>query len=161
MKIRKAYPSDVSDIKNLCVKGVQIAFENVYTQIFIDKSIEIFYNHERIQKEISSYLVAEDDSDIIGCISCGINEMRGELFSQIYAFHVVPTKRRNGIGGNLLETASNYLRKKKIKRQYVSVLGNNDNALPFYYAMGFIEASRHSLEDSINSTYSLDLMRNL
>jgi hypothetical protein len=86
--IQKANPTHVKGIKKVCSEGYWATYQDIYTNEYIEKVIEKFYNQERILKEVitsdrhwGGYFVAVENDEVVGAGGGGmITETDGELF---------------------------------------------------------------------------------
>ena len=94
------------------------------------------------KKSIKKYLernpgtcfIAEYNSEIIGTAMGGHDGRRG----LIYHLMVKPEHRRKGIGKKLLDEAEKSLKKKGIRRIYLSVFTENDTGNKFWENNGYV-----------------------
>jgi GNAT superfamily N-acetyltransferase len=82
--------------------------------------------------------VAEDD-EVVGFVSTGPDRdpASGPEVGEIYALFVDPARWRGGVGGALLDTATEYLRTIGVSDARLWVLDANDRARRFYEARGW------------------------
>lgn len=140
--IRKANMIDAEPISHLLSECQWFTYKDLYSEAYIQRLIQKYYNVERIKQEVSlvdikwhGYYIAEMGGIIVGAIGGGmIDDTDGE----IYVFYVDPTKRGHGIGTRLLDF---YTKIQKhtfgAVKQWVSVAKGNIYGIPFYEAKGF------------------------
>ncbi|MDW0117124.1 GNAT family N-acetyltransferase [Sporosarcina thermotolerans] len=140
--VRSARQDEAKPISHLLSKCQWFTYRNLYSDIYIQRLINKYYNAERIQREITTidkswhgYFVAEKDGKLLGVIGGG---MADDSDGEIYVFYMDPDYRGMGIGTRLLEF---YTKIQKYtygaERQWVSVAKGNLYGIPFYEAKGF------------------------
>ena len=88
---------------------------------------------------------AKEDGEVVGAIGGGtIGEETGEIF----VFYMDPNKRNRGIGTKLLNYHTDYQKNLGIKEQWLSAQKDNEKAIPFYEAKGFVKQSEKRSEGS-------------
>jgi ribosomal protein S18 acetylase RimI-like enzyme len=141
--IRRASRKDAEAITNVLAKSQWFTYEKLYSEDYITKLIDQYYNVQRIEQEIVSinekwhgYFIAEMFGKIVGVIGGG---MTSATEGEVYVFYLDPLMRGMGIGTRLLDFFT------KIQKytygandQSVSVAKGNDYGIPFYEARGFI-----------------------
>ena len=158
----------MQSISNVLTASQWFTYEHLFTEEYIRKLNQQYYNVKRIEQEVISidkkwhgYLVAEIEHNIVGVIGGGmLNEDRCE----VYVLYLDPSVRGNGIGTRLL----NFLTKIQkhqygAKEQWVSVAKGNDYGIPFYEARGFIfqhEGKSYGTEEA-DQDISLMYKRNI
>ncbi|WHT47788.1 GNAT family N-acetyltransferase [Sporosarcina thermotolerans] len=124
--VRSARQDEAKPISHLLSKCQWFTYRNLYSDIYIQRLINKYYNAERIQREITTidkswhgYFVAEKDGKLLGVIGGG---MADDSDGEIYVFYMDPDYRGMGIGTRLLEF---YTKIQKYtygaERQWVSV----------------------------------------
>ena len=140
--VRKARREEAKSIADLLSRCQWFTYRELFSDLYIERFIEKYYNVERVKQEITTvdnrwhgYIVAERDANIIGVIGGG---MIDETIGEIYVFYVDPDVRGAGIGSRLL---SFYTKLQKhtygAEQQYVAVAKGNKYGIPFYEAKGF------------------------
>lgn len=141
--INKADTRHVSGISKVCSDGYWLTYNEIHSEEYIKRIIREFYNHERIQSEVTEtsrewggYFIAIEDNEVIGAIGGGmINDTAGEVF----VLYLHPNRRNEGIGTMLLDTLTKQQKEQfKATEQFVSVAKGNQKGIPFYEAKGFI-----------------------
>lgn len=90
--------------------------------------------------------VAEEDGRLVGTVLAGHDGRRGI----VYRLAVAPDRRRDGLGGRLLESALDALRAEGLTRVLLFLFADNEAGRPFWRAVG----ARHHPELEL---HSLDL----
>jgi ribosomal protein S18 acetylase RimI-like enzyme len=141
--IRRAARNDTTAITDVLIASQWFTYEKLYSEDYITKLIDKYYNVQRIEQEIVSineqwhgYFIAETDGKIVGAIGGG---MTSNTVGEVYVFYLDPLMRGMGIGTRLLDFFT------KIQKytyganeQWVSVAKGNNYGIPFYEARGFI-----------------------
>ena len=98
-----------------------------------------FTFEERLQQlaaaETATIFVASCGSAAVGYCICSLRGSSGEIDS----LFVENSHRGKGIGGQLLNTALQWLKKQRAANISVAVAHGNESALPFYHSFGFRE----------------------
>ncbi|TGB03595.1 GNAT family N-acetyltransferase [Halobacillus salinus] len=143
IQILKAAPSHVAGISKVCSAGYWATYHEIRSEAYIKRIIEEFYNHERVESEVThtsrewgGYFVAVEEGDVIGAIGGGmIEEHAGEVF----VLYLDPNRRNEGIGTLLLEALTKQQKEEfRATEQWVSVAKGNQKGIPFYEAKGFV-----------------------
>lgn len=135
--ITKAKPAYTEEIRRICTIGWRQTVENKYDEEYKTKTVENWYNHERVLRDIKNNIythVALMDNKVVGTIGGILNN---EKESEIYVFYVDDAYRYKGIGKKLLEVFTLEHTEKGAVKQLVSVEEGNTLGLPFYKARGF------------------------
>lgn len=143
VSIRKATKNDAKALANLLAKSQWFTYESLFSEVYIQKLIDQYYNVQRIEQEIvfiseewHGYFIAEMNGELVGAIGGGMND---ETVGEVYVLYLDPAIRGQGIGTRLLDFFT------KIQKhtygayeQWVSVAKGNNYGIPFYEARGFI-----------------------
>lgn len=133
MVIREAGFNDISQIQTIA----QITWQDTYRLLIPinvqQKFLSMAYSTQRLKERIngSRFLVAQEDSQIIGFANSFVQEKHAELA----AIYVLPDKQRKGAGSALLEETLQKLN--GISRITVDVEKGNTIAESFYKRHGF------------------------
>ncbi|MDE6470627.1 MAG: GNAT family N-acetyltransferase [Eubacterium sp.] len=127
MKIRIMTISDYSNVYNLWLSCKGMGLNNLDDS---EEGIKKFLN-----RNPETCFVAELDNKIIGAILAGNDGRRG----YIYHTAVSPKYQKQGIGGQLVDTAVNALKNMGINKTALVVFGKNENGNAFWEKQGFTE----------------------
>ncbi|HJF31504.1 MAG TPA: GNAT family N-acetyltransferase [Sporosarcina psychrophila] len=166
--IRRAIRNDAAAITDILVTSQWFTYEKLYSEDYLTKLIEKYYNVKRIEQEIVTineqwhgYFIAEKDGIIVGAIGGG---MTSETTGEVYVFYLDPLMRGMGIGTRLLDFFTKIQKYTYgAQEQWVSVAKGNMFGIPFYEARGFIFQHEElaygtSIEDQdISLKYKRDL----
>ena len=166
--IRRAIRNDAAAITDILVTSQWFTYEKFYSEDYLTKLIEKYYNVKRIEQEIVTineqwhgYFIAEKDGIIVGAIGGG---MTSETTGEVYVFYLDPLMRGMGIGTRLLDFFTKIQKYTYgAQEQWVSVAKGNMFGIPFYEARGFIFQHEElaygtSIEDQdISLKYKRDL----
>ncbi|PEA55602.1 GNAT family N-acetyltransferase [Bacillus pseudomycoides] len=152
MQVVRADISHVEGIAKVCADGWLATYEGLYSQEYIDRVIEEYYNHERIYKEVLTnnenwygWFVALENGQVVGAIGGGTT---GEKCGEIFVLYLDPNRRREGIGTLLVDHFTEIQKEKGIVEQWVSVAKGNEKGIPFYEAKGFVKQSERPSQGS-------------
>jgi amino-acid N-acetyltransferase len=96
---------------------------------------------ENVREHLSTFLVLEDTSKILGCVSL---ESYGSDLAEIRSLAVSPQIRGRGLGGRLVEFALAETRREKIARVFAVT-----HAPDFFVRHGFSVSSRRAVPEKI------------
>ena len=86
-----------------------------------------------LKRNPTTCLLAVENENIVGVILCGHDGRRG----YIYHMAVADTHQRHGIGGHLLQSAINALKKEDIYKVALVVFQRNEKGNQFWQKHGF------------------------
>jgi GNAT superfamily N-acetyltransferase len=141
--IRKADPTHVQGISDVCSAGYRATYGETHTKEYIERIIQEFYNTDRIRNEVTStsrewggYFVAVEDNEVIGA---GGGGMIASNTGEIFVLYLDPYRRHEGIGTKLLAAITKQQKEEyHATEQWVSVQKGNQKGIPFYEAKGFM-----------------------
>ncbi|MGM0845125.1 MAG: GNAT family N-acetyltransferase [Bacillota bacterium] len=156
--ISKALPEHVEGIVKVCSEANRATYKDLYSEEYIERVIQQYYNHDRVAEEVSSfsrnwggYFVAVENGTVVGA---GGGGMTGDTAGEIYVLYMDSTRRGEGIGSLLLEAITNQQKQEfQAQEQWVSVQQGNTKGIPFYEARGFAfshEEPGHGNEEAEN-----------
>ena len=139
--VKKALPEHVNGIATVCSNGYRHTYEKTHSKEYIERVIREFYNEERILKEVNhttrewnGWFVALDKDNVVGAIGGG---MIGSEEGEVFVLYLDPSRKREGIGSNLLDELTKVQLQRGAREQWVSVSKGNLKGIPFYEAVGF------------------------
>lgn len=142
VSIRKANKKDAKAIADVLSKSQWFTYKGLYSEKYIQKLIDQYYNVQRIEQEIvfisaewHGYYIAEMNGRIVGAIGGGMND---DTAGEVYVLYLDTTLLGQGIGTRLLDFFTKIQKHTYgAKEQWVSVAKGNDYGIPFYEARGF------------------------
>ncbi|KGA97867.1 acetyltransferase [Alkalihalobacillus alcalophilus ATCC 27647 = CGMCC 1.3604] len=142
--VRKASLKDADQIVQVCVEAQYHTYKGLIPPNFIEKTIREFYVKERIEQEIKTtsqdwngwFVAVDDETETI--VGAGGGGFIAQDVSELFVLYLEPTRKREGIGTQLLEAITAEQIERGAKEQWVSVLKNNRMGIPFYEAVGFV-----------------------
>ncbi|MBZ5201866.1 GNAT family N-acetyltransferase [Planomicrobium chinense] len=131
--IRKAQKKDIQAIQHVAKESWHDTYKELIPEAIQDQFLEQAYSDEMMAKRIdhSLFLVAENDSDVIGYAAAFQKENEADLS----AIYLLPDAKGNGVGTQLLEGVLEAL--DSVKELYVEVEKGNTSGETFYEAKGF------------------------
>jgi ribosomal protein S18 acetylase RimI-like enzyme len=87
---------------------------------------------KKLKRDPDLFLVAEQDTSIVGTVLGGFDGRRGI----VYHLAVMPSKRRKRIGQMLMKELEKRLQQKGCLKYYLLVTRDNQHALAFYQNIG-------------------------
>ena len=90
---------------------------------------------KKIERDPELFLVLEEDGQIIGSVIGGFDGRRG----LIYHLAVLPERRGQGLGAQLMAAVEARLHAKGCRKCYLLVAPENLEVLPFYEKLGWEE----------------------
>jgi [ribosomal protein S18]-alanine N-acetyltransferase len=133
--LRKFMPDDLQKVMHIN----RVCLPENYTDVFF---VDLF------QKYPQTFIVAEEDGDVLGYIMCrieiGLSNMgMGGLTRKghVVSLAVKPESRRKGIATALIRSAMEGMQFYKAKQIYLEVRVTNDDAINLYKKLG-LEISR-------------------
>lgn len=89
--------------------------------------------HRAVDGALSVVLGLKDGDALLGTVMVGYDGHRG----WIYYLAVSPTRRREGLGRTLVDTAERWLDAVGANKAQLMVRGRNEEALDFYESLGY------------------------
>jgi ribosomal-protein-alanine N-acetyltransferase len=133
--LRKFVPDDLQKVMQIN----RVCLPENYTDVFF---VDLY------QKYPQTFIVAEENGDLIGYIMCrieiGLSNMgMGGLTRKghVVSLAVMPERRRKGVASALLKQAMEGMQSYKAKQIYLEVRVTNDEAIGLYKKLG-LETAR-------------------
>ncbi|WJE17238.1 GNAT family N-acetyltransferase [Halobacillus sp. ACCC02827] len=143
VEVRKADGSNVADIIRVCEAGYRETYKSLLEKEDIEQVIEEFYNADRIAREVrnisdewNGWFVAVDEEGTV--VGAGGGGMTGSETAELFVLYLDPERKREGIGGRLLEAITEDHIARGASEQWVSVTKGNEMGIPFYEKSGFV-----------------------
>jgi ribosomal protein S18 acetylase RimI-like enzyme len=95
--------------------------------------------HKKLQRDPDLFLVAEEESRIVGAVLGGFDGRRG----MVYHLAVHPSLRRRGIGRALMGELESRLREKGCLKYYLLITHDNAEGMDFYRELGWERMDLH------------------
>ncbi len=118
------YDQDLEPVLNL--------WRNSAPRIRMSSSDDPKEIRKKLQRDADLFLVAVEDDHIIGAVMGGFDGRRG----MIYHLAVDPSRRREGVGRDLMERIEDRLRGKGCLKYYLLVTKDNRDTIGFYESLG-------------------------
>lgn len=128
MRARRAHRGDVQAVHALIAS-------------YAAEGILLPRTEDNVRQHVSSFLVLEEKSKVIGCVSL---ETYGTDLAEIRSLAVGPDFRGRGLGGNLVEFALAEARRKQIARVFAVT-----HAPAFFIRHGFAASSRRAVPEKV------------
>lgn len=134
-KLRKFVPDDLQKVMNIN----RVCLPENYSDVFF---IDLHHKHPE------TFIVAEENGDIIGYIMCRIEIGLGNIGiggltrkGHVVSLAVLPESRRKGVASELLKEAMKGMVNYKAKQIFLEVRVTNGEAISLYKKLG-LEVSR-------------------
>ena len=139
--IRTARPEDIPALVHF-QRGI-VAAERVFDPTLREGDIR-YYDLERlIAAENARFLVAQVDTELVGCGFARIDSAKPYLKHSEHAYlglmYVEPTHRGHGINGKILAELKDWCRRRQVGELRLEVYQGNAAAISAYAKAGFIE----------------------
>lgn len=145
--IRQAVAADADAIASAHTASWQDSYRGILPDTVLDR-IDVGQRsatRRKILRDPSVHqLVAYDLShgDIVGFCDAGASRRQMPFAGEIYAIYLVQHAKRHGLGREMFEQVSRWLRANGMPSMVVWVLDNNHHARRFYEAMGGLAGTR-------------------
>jgi GNAT superfamily N-acetyltransferase len=139
--IREATVEDADGIALAHTESWRASYRGILPDSILDR-IDVgqrVTTRRRILKDRSVFqLVAFDltHGDIVGFCDAGLSRRHVQFAGELYAIYLVQHAKRHGLGQQLFERVTIWLRANGMESMIVWVLENNAHARGFYEAMG-------------------------
>ncbi|GAP13754.1 sortase [Longilinea arvoryzae] len=113
--------------------------ESILANLSLEKRTQNMERFLRSQPEHAVTIVTEEDGCIVGFAQCGLNrdlEMDPAFAGELYGIYLLKEWQHQGLGKQLVKTASRFLLSHALKSMIVWALASNQPACRFYAALG-------------------------
>jgi ribosomal protein S18 acetylase RimI-like enzyme len=136
MHYREATPDDIDAIRAIATASWEADYPAIISRETIEQGIDEWYAPEALERELDDdqtiLLLAVDEAP------CGfVHAVAAEGTGHLLRLYVEPDRRREGLGGRLLDEATERLLAHDIDRLRAMVLSANDAGIDFYRTKGF------------------------
>ena len=144
MIIRAATPDDALPIATIHVTAWRVAYQGIVPDEFL-RSLSIDERHQRWQKTLQNdsptTWVAQEGKSVLGWLSAGKSrdDDAGPSTGEIWAVYIDPDHWAKGVGRALCDLAVEALQQRGFTEATLWVLAENERAIRFYRANGFIQ----------------------
>jgi ribosomal protein S18 acetylase RimI-like enzyme len=149
MDVRDATAEDVDAIRTVARESLAASYGHALPPDVIDESVERWYDAAGLADEVSRddavLLVAVEGDEVVGFAQSYVVSQR-EVVGDVDWLHVLPTRRGEGIGTELLTAVETALRDRDVDRVEAQVLEANDEGVAFYEGYGFEPAGERTVE---------------
>ena len=132
--VRTAKPDDVGAIQSVARRSWDAAYEGVLGEDVVNAMLEGGYAEDSlrsvIESSVAALFVATDDDEVVGYANGEPGE-EGDADGEV-SVYVDPDYWGEGIGGRLLEQATDHLADQGVERVRDSVLAENEVGNAFY-----------------------------
>jgi len=141
------------EISKVLYNAWLIAYKDIFRKEFLEELEEnrwVPFLIDMFDKNSGSILVAENEGEIIGVSLFGSTRDGIKGHGEVYSFYVIPEYWRKSFGRQLMEGTLESL-KENYEIADVWVLEENERAIGFYEALGFIKCGQEKniVEDEI------------
>ena len=134
MILRQAVKEDVRQIADILVEDWQTAYKGIIDSSYLD-SMNVDQRYEIEVKRYDQYMVAVEGDEVLG-YSWNVMSDGEDSDCEIIALYVRYSKRKSGIGRNLMENAMESFRRAGKKSMIIWCLEDNLESRKFYEKMG-------------------------
>jgi ribosomal protein S18 acetylase RimI-like enzyme len=149
MDVRTATVADVDAIRSVARESLQASYGNTLPEGVTEQSVERWYDAEELAADVSRedtvILVADENDEVVGFAQAYVARQR-ETVGDVDWLHVLPTRRGEGIGSELLSVVEAALRDRGVDRVEARVLAANREGVGFYEEYGFDTAGETQVE---------------
>ncbi|MFB6167782.1 MAG: GNAT family N-acetyltransferase [Haloferacaceae archaeon] len=149
MNVRDATAEDVDAIRTVARESLAASYGHTLPRDVIDESVERWYGAEGLAEEVDRddavLLVAAEGDEVVGFAQSYVVSQR-EVIGDVDWLHVLPRRRGEGIGTELLTAVETELCDRDVDRLEAKVLEANDEGVAFYEDQGFDLASERTVE---------------
>jgi len=149
MDVRAATVADVDAIRTVARESLQASYDQTLPEGVTDESVERWYDAEElaadVDREDTVFLVGDENGEIVGFAQAYVARQR-EVVGDVDWLHVLPTRRGEGIGSELLSVVEATLRDRGVDRVEARVLAANREGVSFYEEHGFDAAGETQVE---------------
>ncbi|MEF8818548.1 MAG: GNAT family N-acetyltransferase [Haloferacaceae archaeon] len=149
MDVRDATAEDVDAIRTVARESLAASYGHTLPEGVIDESVERWYDAEGLAEEVDRddavLLVAVEDGQVVGFAQSYVVSQR-EVVGDVDWVHVLPKRRGEGIGTELLQAVEAALRDRDVDRVEAKVLETNDEGVAFYEDHGFDPSGERTVE---------------
>lgn len=149
MDVRDAIAEDVDAIRTVARESLTASYGHAVPGDVIDESVERWYDAaglaEEVDRDDAVLLVAVENDEVVGFAQSYVVSQR-EVVGDVDWLHVLPTRRGEGIGTELLRAVETALRDRGVDRVEARVLDTNDEGVAFYEDHGFDQAGERTVE---------------
>ncbi|MDN4595064.1 GNAT family N-acetyltransferase [Polycladomyces subterraneus] len=135
MRLRSFQLSDAHDVSEIWKLNTSAKPEAETLQVLT----------QQLARDRDLVLVAEVDNRVVGAI-VGVQDGTSGFF---YCLAVHPSYQRRGIGRSLIRALEERLRKKGVKRLWITVDPGTEKLLPFYQHLGYSNTCSSLLEKDL------------
>lgn len=144
--IDTARSDDVTELRRVILASWQAAYDSIYPPHVVQRILERTFSTRSLTRALlndtAGCLVAREKGVLVGCCHFGSPLFDDcETRKELYYIYVVPSSWRQGIGTTLLQEASERVRHQHISELFCYVHPQNEAALSFFGARGFVHVA--------------------
>jgi ribosomal protein S18 acetylase RimI-like enzyme len=147
LRIRAPEGADAAPLAHVQIESWRASFRGLVPDAYLGQALvekDRVHDWERLldglDRTQSSVLVAERDGAVVGFAHVGPSDdtdVDARTVGELYALHVLPGARGDGVGSALLEAASDRLRGRGFHQAVLWVLSGNAPARALYESQGW------------------------
>jgi len=142
LRIRAPEGADAAPLAHVQVESWRTSFRGLVPDAYLDQALvekDRVHDWERLldglDRTQASVLVADQDGTVVGFAHVGPSDdgdVDARTVGELYALHVLPGARGEGVGSALLEAAADRLRGRGFREAVLWVLAGNEPARALY-----------------------------
>ncbi len=149
MDVRAATVADVDAIRTVARESLQASYGHALPEGVTDGSVERWYDAgglaDDVDRDDTVFLVADENGEVVGFAQGYVARQR-EVVGDVDWLHVLPRRRGEGIGTELLSAVEATLCDRGVDRVEARVLAANGEGVAFYEEYGFDPAGETQVE---------------
>ncbi|WP_299317575.1 N-acetyltransferase [uncultured Maribacter sp.] len=153
MELKKAFLSDLIDLKKICIAAYSLNFYNHWNDGGLEWYVNKEFSTERLTSDLTDinmeYYFIQHNLKVVGFIKICTNSrpnLQIENSVELEKIYVLPECKGIGIGKLALKDIIKRIEERGKTKMFLSVIDTNENAISFYKKLGFEFHSKTTLD---------------